>query len=151
MRMEKQNIFIADDGERFTDEADCIAHEKKTIEDKKRLEGLKVYTVAHSFDATEGRGYYGRTHILTDQELSIVIAYCIDRWGDILQPWYGTGYYEAWKLHSSSRGVEAALKDEGAKDRWPHKPVDIVFLSNKSLDVDRIPANVFPWPRKKTS
>ncbi|MHA7900809.1 MAG: hypothetical protein ACX94B_13170 [Henriciella sp.] len=147
MRVEQQDVYISEDNQTFTSEEACIAHEKKQVEIKKRYEKLNVYTVSHSFEATEGRGYFGRTHILTDQDLSIVLDYCFHRWGEILRPWYVGGYYEAWKLRINSRDVEAALRDEGHKDRWLWKPVDVVFLSNKPLDIDDFPARVWVWPR----
>ena len=50
-------------------------------------------------------------------------------------------------LSVSNKSVEAALKEEGHKDRWLWKPVDVVFLSNKPLDIDDFPPRVWVWPR----
>ena len=101
------------------------------------------------FETTEGKGYFGRTHILTDQSLAVVLDYCFHRWGVVLRPWYGDGYYEAWHLSERTRSVDAALKDKGTKDEWLWKPVDVIFLSNKPLDIEDFPARVWIWPRSK--
>ena len=149
MKIVKQNVYISEDGKTFTSEEECIAHEKRVAETQRRLEKLQVHTVRHTFDSTEGRGYYGTTHILTDQDLPLVIQYCLDRWGEPLRGWYGDGYYEAWRLHLNSRTAEAAIKDQGNIPSYGHHPTDVVFLSDKSLNADGVPGRVFPWPRKK--
>lgn len=150
MRIEKADVFIAEDGQKFATEEDCLEHESKVAAAKKRVESLEVYTVSHGFDATEGRGYFGRTHIITDSELPVVLQYCINRWGNILRQWYGNSYYESWRLHSKSLTVEKALKQKGHRLQYGASPTDIVFISSgDAIDGSGLPEPTFPWPPQK--
>ena len=155
MRTETKEVYIADDGKQFATVEECQAHERRLVEQEKRIAGLMVYRVRHSFDGTEGRGYYGNTIIVTDSGLPEVIQYCLDRWGQPLTGWYGDGYYQAWHLHKDDGddALSRALSDARAVPAfsYAHKATDLVLLSQAPVEHDQLPEPVFPWPRKAPS
>ena len=151
MSTEKREVFVADDGKVFETMDACVAHEKQIAEIARRIERLKVFTVSSSFDSTEGRGYHQTTYIVTDADLAVVIEYCLDRFGKPLSGWYGDGFYEAWRLHTSDMSAADALR----RVREPHGGIgttrgaaDLVFLSQTNLDHPDLPKRVFHWPKK---
>lgn len=149
MRIEKADIYISEDGKRFATEAECAAHESAENAKAKRLEKLRVYGVSHSFDSTEGRGYYRHTSIITDQPLPHVIQWCFDQFGQPLAQWYGSGHYEAWRMSEKpEHGAEAVKRALGRQGKDSFGCVrGVVFLSNSALD--GLPVPVSAWPRKK--
>lgn len=151
MKREKREVFVADDGSVFDKEDDCIAHEKELAALAKRIEGLKVYAVNHGFDGTEGRGYFARTWIITDQEYAIVLAHCIRKFGAVLQDWYGDGFYVAWRLSESDFSPEQAIEKIGFKASRNHRPDELVFISRKKLEYPGLPDPMFPWPPEKSN
>ena len=156
MRVETKEVYIAEDGKQFATADECQAHERDLAEQAKRIAGLMVYRVAHHFDSTEGRGYFGGTIIVTDSGLAEVIQYSLDRWGQPLSGWYGNGYYEVWRLSRDERddALERALKDAGTRPPYSgtgHGIRDLVFLSSRSIEHDQLPDPVFPWPRTTPS
>lgn len=149
MRVEKRDVYVADDGSVFENEEKCAAYEQKIAERDRALATLKVRRVSHSFDATEGKGYFGTTLILSDQSHAVVTQYCLDRFGPILCPWYGDGFYEAWHLRppNETDTVDWALAHDGFKDRYAHKPWDLVVVSTTDFSWANLPGSVMPWPR----
>lgn len=154
MKVEKRDVYVADDGKVFDTAEACQAHERAVAEQAKRLDNLVVYRVNSSFDGTEGRGYYRTSYIVTDASLEVVIEYCLDRFGRPLSAWYGDGFYEAWIL----RQVELTAIEAISTTKKPHPgiglgrgEVDLVFISNKSIDHPDLPAPVFPWPKATQS
>ena len=152
MKAEKREVFISDDGKVFDTVEGCQAHERELAANAKRLDNLKGYIVRSSFDATEGRGYHQTTYILTDASYSVVLEYCLDRFGRPLSGWYGDGFYEQWLIRQSDEPAAELLK----RSKGSHTGVglssgaaDVVFLSNKPIDHPDIPAPVYPWPKKK--
>ncbi|OJY66397.1 hypothetical protein [Rhizobium sp. 60-20] len=155
MKTETRQIYVSDDGKVFDTVEACQAHERDEAAKARRLANLKVYTVSHGFDATEGRGYGAMTYIITDADMPVLIQYCLDRYGRPLSSWYGDGFHEVWFL-SQRDSYSAADAIKRAKE--PHAGigstsarVDIVFLSDKPIDHPDLPARVFPWPRKKVT
>lgn len=152
MRSEKRDVFVSDDGKVFETAEQCQSHERVLAAQKRRIEGLKVYTVTHGFDSTEGRGYYRTTYIITDATYAAVLQFCFDRFGSPLQQWYGDGHYEAWHIHQRDFSANEAL----TKAKEPHSgvglgtgKVDVVFLSNDDIDHDGLPKRTPFWPRQK--
>lgn len=98
MKTITKELYVSDDGKEFLTVEACVAHEKYVNYLNNKV--FTVYPVNHSFDATEGRGYYGLTYILLDDEFSImdVIEFCIKTYGEISRSWYGARTYKAWRL-----------------------------------------------------
>lgn len=152
MKTEKREVFISDDGKVFDTIDACQAHEREIAANSKRLENLKGYIVRSSFDATEGRGYHRTTYILTDASFSVVMEYCLDRFGRPLSAWYGDGYYETWLIHQSDKSADEILKlSKGSQSGvgLSSGVADVIFLSSKIIDHPEIPAPVYPWPKQK--
>lgn len=152
MKAEKREVFISDDGKVFDTIEACQAHERELAANVKRLDNLKGYIVRSSFDSTEGRGYHRTTYILTDASFSVVLEYCLDRFGRPLSGWYGDGFYEQWLIRQSDEPAAELLK----RSKGSHSGVglssgvaDVVFVSSKPIDHPDIPAPVYPWPKKK--
>lgn len=154
MKAEKREVFISDDGKVFDTVDACQAHEREIAANAKRLENLKGYIVRSSFDATEGRGYYKTTYILTDASFSVVLEYCLDRFGRPLSAWYGNGFYEQWIISPSDKSADELLKQSKGSQSGvglSSGVADVVFLSSKTIDHPEIPAPVYPWPKKKAA
>lgn len=152
VRSEKREVYLSDDGKVFETVEACQAHEREIAANARRVEGLKVYTVASSFDATEGRGYHRTTYIITDASFSVVLEYCFDRFGRPLAGWYGDGFFEVWRLSLSDMKAEDGLR----RAKQAHSGIgttrgeaDVVFLSDKRIDHPELPAPTYPWPKKK--
>lgn len=56
-------IFVAEDGKEFLDSNLCIKYEQMEL---KRRQELKYFSVVHSADTTEGRGYSKITYIAVE-------------------------------------------------------------------------------------
>ncbi|AUR84297.1 hypothetical protein NVP1052A_68 [Vibrio phage 1.052.A._10N.286.46.C3] len=52
-------VYIAKDGREFTDKKKAEAYEK-------RIDSMKLWSVTHGFDCTEGKGYYSKTYLNTE-------------------------------------------------------------------------------------
>lgn len=74
--IEKQStIYIAKDGKEFTDKTACEKYEKK-------LDSHQLWSVTHSPDLTEGRGYYGKTYLHTESaSLDEIEDFCFKKFG----------------------------------------------------------------------
>lgn len=128
-------MYESEDGKVFSSEDECIAHEKKITAEKKRYEGLNIYSVNSCFDSTEGRGYYKQTYIITDMSLSVVSDYVSRSFGELFQPWYGDGFYEAWNLFICKNiKVHDVLKKNGKSNGYGHHKTEVIFLSEKPLE-----------------
>lgn len=151
MKVEKREVFVAEDGKVFDTMDACQTHEREIAKYKQRLENLIVYIVNSSFDATEGRGYYATTYIITDASYAVVLEYCLDRFGRPLSSWYGDGFYEQWLIRKDERKAIDILKlaktsHSGVGSNTGR--VDTVFISTKVIDHPDMPAPVHPWPKK---
>lgn len=144
-------MFVADDGEIFSTEEAALSHEAELRKKKKALASLRVRRVIHGFDATEGRGHFAKTLVITDASSAEITQWCIDKFGAPLAPWYGNGFYEAWYLTSpcDSDTVEWALKHKGYKERYGHRPWELAVVSQNDFAWAGLPKSEFPWPRPK--
>ena len=149
MQVKQQDVFIADDGKSFTSEKECLDHEAHLRKREGAFKGLRVYRVSHSFDETEGRGYFGKTMIVTDACIASVTQYCLDRWGAPLQQWYGDGFFGAWLIQhlSDTDTVEWAMAHNGYRPFIYHTPWELVVVSKNDFTWAGLPASTFPWPR----
>ncbi len=148
MKKQSREVWISDDNKVFETEAACAKHEQDVRDREKRIENLKCYKVSHSFDATEGRGYYGSTLIVTDQSYPVVLQYCLEKFGKPLQEWYNKSYYEAWLIYQSPNSAKDALKNqEVSKSPFGYNSNYknfTVFISNKEIDFPDLPKPVMP-------
>ena len=102
MKEETRPVFVADDGTVFEKAEDALAHEEKLREQKAALSRLRVVRVVHGFDATEGRGYFAQTVIVTDATSAVITQWCLNKFGSPLQSWFGDSYYDSWYLTAPS-------------------------------------------------
>jgi hypothetical protein len=150
MRVEQRDVYVADDGKIFQTEAEAVKHDKLMAKRESALSRLKVVRVAHSFDGTEGKGYFGKTIVVTNQGSGVITQYCLDRFGAPLSGWYGDGFYEAWLVsESDSDTVEWAMAHHGFKDRYASKPWDLAVVSPDDFTWAGLPKSTMPWPRTK--
>lgn len=149
MRQENRPVFVTDDGEVFSSEQAALEHETKEREKAKALARLKIYSVNHGFDATEGRGYFAQTLIISDASKSVLIQWCLDTFGPVLSGWYGGGFFEAWHMNEPREGatVEWAMKQEGVSNFRHNSPTKIAVVSKNDFTSCGLPASQFPWPR----
>jgi hypothetical protein len=148
MKIETKQVYISDDGKTFSSAAECEAHEAEQLKRKQALVNLRVWSVAHGFDATEGRGYFARTIIVTDATQPVLIQWCLDKFGPPLDSWYGNGFYECWDLHKTDRDVDWAVQQ---KDKVPfsyHSKTALVVVSKSDWTWAGLPKSEHPWPRK---
>lgn len=114
MRKETREVFVSEDGKSFDTEDACLAHEKEIRKQQTALGNLTAYEINHNFDATEGKGYFGKTCLLTDCGQTEVIAFCLKTFGPPLVGWYGDGYYVAWGFrqakHLEAKPISEILK-----------------------------------------
>ena len=148
MRVEKRDVYVADDGKIFQTEAAAVEHDKMMAKREVALSRLKVVRVTHGFDGTEGRGYFGKTLIVTDQGSGVITQYCLDRFGAPLTSWYGGGFYETWLTRQNDCDtVEWAIAHDGYKDKYAWKPWDLVVVSFDDFTWAGLPESTMPWPR----
>jgi len=149
MKTVTKNVYVADDGKEFTTEAECLSHEraKRTLAQRLRL--LKVYSISHGFDATEGKGYFAKTFIISDAKFQVVLQYCFDKFGPILRPWYGDSFFEEWIISESSLSAAQALQEQGKVPHYAHRPTEVIVVSSNDFTESDLPTSEFPWPRKK--
>lgn len=148
MKTIQKTVYVAEDGKEFTSDKACSDHEKFLIEQEKRLQNLKIYTVNYSFEATEGRGYYRRVHIITDKEYEVVLQYCYNTFGPPLKPWYGSHYYKSWIINESTGlSVKEALKQQGLRVSQflsSDATIEVVLLSTSDIEYPEVPAAIMP-------
>jgi hypothetical protein len=113
------------------------------------LESLRVWNVTHGFDATEGRGYFAETLIITDAEEPVLIQWCIDTFGAPLAGWYGDSFYSEWYLRCTPADALTAMKTKGTKRYGNWSPTVLAVVSQKDWTWAGLPKSEFPWPRKK--
>lgn len=149
MKTITKEVFVTTDGEEFTSEENALSHEREYLADEKRKKSLRVYRVNHSFDSTEGRGYFGAEYIITDDSLGSVIQHCMSKYGEVFQGWYGGSYYEAWNLHEINHtDLKTILSLDGTRPEYTyaHKPFEVTFISRKPIA--GLPVPTFPWVEK---
>jgi hypothetical protein len=148
MKIEQRQVYISDDGQPFATAAECEAHEAEMLKRKAALSALKVYSVTHGFDATEGRGYFARTIIVTDASEPVLLQWCLDNLGQPLSGWYGDSFYESWILNRTDKSVDWALEQQGKVPYSYHTATTLVMLSKADWAWAGLPASQHPWPRK---
>lgn len=153
MKTETREVFVADDGKVFDKAEDCMRHEMAVKEHAKQIEAMGVYVIDHSFDLTEGRGYFGLTILVTDASYNEILQYCIDRYGHPLCDFYGRDQ-PAWHLSK-----KATQTGEGWSDkRWfdwiadmkaSKANTDVVFLTDKKISHPSLPAATKPGLKRR--
>lgn len=147
MKTIQKTVYVAEDLSEFTKLEDCQKHEAALVAKEKLLNDLKLYRVAWAFEATEGRGYFNITNIITDFEFNSpeILNYCIGRYGQPLRCWYGKNYYAEWKLDKVesdiSDHIKSALKNNGAfrkNSSLSGGKIDTVFISKKEAPTDEL-------------
>lgn len=149
MKIEQRQVYISDDGKTFATAAECEAHEAEQLKRKQALARLKVWSVNHGFDETEGRGYFAQTLIVTDENQPVIIQSCLDTLGPPLSGWYGDGFYEVWHLSITNKDVDWALSQNGKVPYSNHRKIEIVVISKSDWTWAGLPASQHPWPRKE--
>ena len=148
MKIEQRQVYISDDGKTFATAAECEAHEAELLKRKAALSLLHVWSVTHGFDATEGRGYYARTLIVTDASEPVLLQWCLDNLGPPLDSWYGDSFYESWNLNRTDKSVDWAQTEKGNIPYSYHTPTALVVISKADWTWAGLPASQHPWPRK---
>jgi maltose-binding protein MalE len=151
MKEESRPVFVTDDGEVFATEQEALEHEARLRERQKALASLKVRMVVHGFDETEGRGYFAKTLVVTDESSAVLLQWCLDKFGQPLDSWYGDSFYERWYLTdpSASDDVEWALAHNGYKPGDYHTPWKLAVVSKRDFTWAGLPKSEHPWPRPK--
>lgn len=148
MKKITKEVWMSDDNQMFETEIACETYEKLLREKQKRIENLKCYRISHNFEATEGRGYFGFTLIVTDQSYPVVLQYCIEKFGKPLQEWYSKSYYEAWTIRQDPKTAKEALKDQEVQKSPFNYNSNLkyytIFLSDKEIDYPGLPKPVMP-------
>lgn len=149
MKQETRPVFVTDDGKVFDKEAKAKEHEDLLDKQRRAFSRLCVWQVNHGFDATEGRGYFSKTLIVSDATQAVIIQWCIDKFGEPLESWYGDSFYEKWHLSVpiANRTVEWALKNEGHTPAYGHRPWELATVSKNSFEWAGLPKSEHPWPR----
>lgn len=147
MKAEKRDVWVSDDGKVFETKGACEAHESEQLRRQQALAGLKVWSVAHGFDATEGRGYFASTYIITDATKAVLIQWCLDKFGAPLDSWYGDGFFETWHLNEGDMTAAQAAKKSGETPGYNYAKTKVAVVSDKDWTWAGLPASEFPWPR----
>lgn len=148
MKIEQRQVYISDDGQTFATAAECEAHEAEILKRKRALSLLRVWSVTHGFEATEGRGYFARTLIVTDASEPVLLQWCLDKFGPPLDSWYGDGFYEKWLLNSTDKSVDWAQTQKGTVPYSYHSKTELVVISKSDWTWAGLPTSQHPWPRK---
>lgn len=153
MKQETRPVYVADDGTVFSTESEALGHDEMLRKRSRAFSYLKVHRVAHGFDTTEGRGYFAKTLIVTDAPMSVMIQWCLDKFGPPLDSWYGDGFYSAWLLQEKVDGdtVEWAMANKGHTLGYGHRPLELAVVSQKDFTWAGLPKSEWPWPRRKTA
>lgn len=153
MKIEYRNVYIADDGSMHETEEAAVEHEKMLARRQREFGFLQVHVVNYAFDATEGKGYFARRVIITDEDLPVVLDYCFCEFGRPLRPWYGDGYYRAWDIaiNSPGRTPEWAMNQVGTVPWHGHRPIEVVVLSENDFTWAGLPKSVRHTLKKKAS
>ena len=149
MKIEQRQVYISDDGKTFATAAECDAHEAAQLKRKQALSHLRVWSVTHGFDATEGRGYFAKTLIVTDATQPVLLQWCLDKFGPPLDSWYGDGFYETWHLNSTDNTVDWAQAQKGKVPYNNNSKTDLFIVSKSEWTWAGLPASQHPWPRKE--
>lgn len=161
MKTETREVFVADDGKVFDKAEDCMRHEMTVKEHAKQIEAMGVYVVDHSFDLTEGRGFFGLTILVTDATYNEILQYCIDRYGHPLCDFYGRDQ-PAWHLNRKTAQTGDGWSDkrwfEWIEDMKRHPPqaagsskvnIDVVFLTDKKISHPSLPTATKPGLKRR--
>ena len=94
MKEKQTTTYMADDGKEFISKKECEVYEKK-------LASMQLWSVTHSPDCCEGRGYHGRTYIRTESaHQNEVEDFCYKKFGCKSAYVQGVrnGYMPNWSL-----------------------------------------------------
>lgn len=152
-RTESVEFFVAFDGEKFLNQADCEKHEAKVQALQKRMAGMQFFVLTYRPDLTEGRGFYGRVHIAIDgypqgypvRARVLKAAFLLG--GDPIQFVQGAAPMEGWVLTESTAERWARRASDRPKvGDYDHDPEEL-FLSDGS-GIDGFPPPAFaPQPQ----
>lgn len=128
MRIEQKLVFIADDGQEFTDENACEAYE---AEQKRLADTTSYWSVIHNPDLTEGRGHYAVTKVKCvgpqKHEVRMFMEdWCYRTMGRPVAFVQGAAPVANWRLTESK-------KEHHSHDSWGHSPGVRVFLKDLVL------------------
>jgi hypothetical protein len=123
--------------------------EAAALKRRQALASLKVWVVTHGFDATEGRGYFAETLVVTDAEQPALIQWCLDTFGPPLAGWYGNGFYEEWHLRPTPGDAAAAMAAAGTRKYGNSSLTKLAVVSQADWTWAGLPQSEFPWPRVK--
>jgi hypothetical protein len=151
MKIETKQVYISDDGLTFSTAAECEAHEAEQLKRKQALVNLRVWSVSHGFDETEGRGYFAQTLIITDATQPVLIQWCLDKFGPPLDAWYGGGFYEKWMLYKTDKNVDWAISQRGKIPYSNHSKIELAVVSKSDWTWAKLPKSEHPWPRKNNN
>lgn len=150
MKQETRPVFVTDDGKVFSTEEAALNHEADTRKRQRAFAALRVLRISHGFDSTEGRGYFAKTLLITDDSSAVVTQWCLDKFGAPLASWCGGSFYEEWICdRCESDTVEWAMEHEGFKDGFNCSPWKLVVVSRNDFTWAGLPKSEFPWPRPK--
>lgn len=155
MRVETRQVYIAADGQTFGSTEACQEHEQREGEKLKRAHALVVWCIEYGFDKKAG-AHCARTYLLVEQTVSlpVILQYCIDRYGEPIQPWRNDSYFEAWRMEKTNLPPQHVFDvHKTLRSRTLRKidglSTDVVFLSSHDLDHPDIPTRSYPWPKKR--
>jgi hypothetical protein len=117
-------VFVASDEKEFLTEKECLDYEENVIA---RRGKIKYFSVSHSADFTEGRGFYSFSLIAVESDWShseMAEMYCQLKFGKRIDWMYHTPA-ECWRLSQIDK-----------ESYFNHKPKngERVFLSHSDMD-----------------
>ena len=126
-------VFISEDNKEFLDQALCEKYEKEELGCWK---DIRYFSVVHSADLTEGRGWSRITYMAVEGSYSSALyaeLYCEKTFGSSVEFVQGVAPTHAWNLQEIDRAT-FDLKNPGSIGDYPRQ-VATVFLSNgKALE-----------------
>ncbi len=147
MKEATKTVYITDDGEEFISIEKAQEHERAEAKKKHALERLKVYSVQHGFDSTEGRGYFAKTLIISDASSGVLTQWCLDTFGEPLAEWHQGSFFESWLLYDTDKDASWAVKQKGSVPYYAHRPTDVRLVSKADFTWAGLPKSEYPWPR----
>ena len=121
-------VFISEDGKEFLDQALCEKYEKEELG---RWKDIRYFSVVHSADLTEGRGWSRITYMAAEGSYSSALyaeLYCEKTFGSSIEFVQGVLPMHDWSLQEIDR-TNFNLRQPG-KLRDYNRVVAVVFLSN---------------------
>lgn len=106
MHIETRKVFVSEDGKSFDLEKDCVAHEQCLEIQKRRLDKIKFYSISHTPDLTEGRGYYGLTYLAVEDDYyhsEWALDFCFKNFGSALEFVMGVSPIPNWVLRETTK------------------------------------------------